>query len=120
MVKTHHNRVYFVEYRSPNPYSFLPSYQFLTELVTGKEPQEGDEDMNLAEWAWRYFCEVNSMVEALDPKIKTVVVRRWWMPCLIGPTLVSLLSVMFVVRRGRSGGATVVGCNIGPEEGDDR
>ncbi|CAH1429994.1 unnamed protein product [Lactuca virosa] len=70
MVKTHHNRVYFVEYRSPNPYSFLPSYQFLTELVTGKEPREGDGDMNLAEWAWRYFSEVNSMVEALDPEIK--------------------------------------------------
>ncbi|KAL7596680.1 hypothetical protein Lser_V15G27889 [Lactuca serriola] len=42
----------------------------LLELVTGKEPHEGDGDMNLAEWAWRYFSEENSMVEALDPEIK--------------------------------------------------
>ncbi|KAL4592642.1 hypothetical protein LXL04_005645 [Taraxacum kok-saghyz] len=42
----------------------------LLELVTGKEPQKGDVDMNLAEWAWRHYSEGNSMVEALDPKIK--------------------------------------------------
>lgn len=42
----------------------------LLELVTGKEPHEGDGDMNLAEWAWRYFNEEKSMVEALDPEIK--------------------------------------------------
>ena len=44
----------------------------LLELVTGKEPHEGDGDMNLAEWAWRYFSEVNSMIETLDPEIKQV------------------------------------------------
>ncbi|PWA87651.1 protein kinase family protein with leucine-rich repeat domain-containing protein [Artemisia annua] len=42
----------------------------LLELVTGKEPHEGDADMNLAEWAWKNYGEGNSMVEALDPEIK--------------------------------------------------
>ncbi|KAD4384833.1 hypothetical protein E3N88_25001 [Mikania micrantha] len=42
----------------------------LLELVTGKEPHEGDVDMNLAEWTWKHFSEGNSMVEALDPEIK--------------------------------------------------
>ncbi|KAK1436071.1 hypothetical protein QVD17_01846 [Tagetes erecta] len=42
----------------------------LLELVTGKEPHEGDGDMNLAEWTWKQFSEGKSMVEALDPEIK--------------------------------------------------
>lgn len=42
----------------------------LLELVTGKEPHEGDGDMNLAEWAWWHYGEGNSMIEALDPEIK--------------------------------------------------
>ncbi|KAL8216563.1 hypothetical protein R6Q57_023400 [Mikania cordata] len=42
----------------------------LLELVTGKEPHEGDVNMNLAEWTWKHFSEGNSMVEALDPEIK--------------------------------------------------
>lgn len=42
----------------------------LLELVTGKEPHEGDVDTNLAEWAWKHYGEGNSMVEALDPEIK--------------------------------------------------
>nr|XP_043618853.1 receptor-like protein kinase 5 [Erigeron canadensis] len=41
----------------------------LLELVTGKEPQEGDVDTNLAEWAWKHYGEGNSMVEALDPEL---------------------------------------------------
>ncbi|XP_071726371.1 uncharacterized protein [Rutidosis leptorrhynchoides] len=42
----------------------------LLELVTGKEPHEGDVDTNLAEWAWKNYGEGTSMVEALDPVIK--------------------------------------------------
>ncbi|KAK9079818.1 hypothetical protein SSX86_001491 [Deinandra increscens subsp. villosa] len=43
----------------------------LLELVTGKEPHEGDGDMNLAEWTWKHFSEGKStMEEALDPEIK--------------------------------------------------
>ncbi|XP_023757607.1 receptor-like protein kinase 5 [Lactuca sativa] len=42
----------------------------LLELVTGKEAHEGDEDMNLAEWACRNYSEGKSVVEALDPEIK--------------------------------------------------
>ncbi|XP_076914506.1 uncharacterized protein LOC143573539 [Bidens hawaiensis] len=42
----------------------------LLELVTGKEANEGDEDLNLAEWAWKHYEEGGSMVEALDEDIK--------------------------------------------------
>lgn len=42
----------------------------LLELVTGKEPHEGDADTNLAEWAWKHYGEGTSMLEALDPEIK--------------------------------------------------
>ncbi|XP_076926935.1 receptor-like protein kinase 5 [Bidens hawaiensis] len=42
----------------------------LLELVTGKEANEGDEDLNLAEWAWKHYEEGGSMVEALDQDIK--------------------------------------------------
>ncbi|GJS42338.1 receptor-like protein kinase HSL1 [Tanacetum coccineum] len=42
----------------------------LLELVTGKEANEGDGDLNLAEWAWKHFGEGDSMVGALDPQIK--------------------------------------------------
>lgn len=43
----------------------------LLELVTGKEPNEGDVNLNLAEWAWKHYGEGdNSMVGAVDPEIK--------------------------------------------------
>lgn len=43
----------------------------LLELVTGKEPNSGDENMSLAEWAWRHFTEGKPIMEALDEEIKT-------------------------------------------------
>ncbi|KAM0070559.1 putative protein kinase RLK-Pelle-LRR-XI-1 family [Helianthus debilis subsp. tardiflorus] len=42
----------------------------LLELVTGKEANEGDEDLNLAEWAWKHYEEGGSMMGALDLEIK--------------------------------------------------
>ncbi|XP_071730339.1 uncharacterized protein [Rutidosis leptorrhynchoides] len=42
----------------------------LLELVTGKEPNEGDADSNLAEWAWKHYGEGDSIAGALDPDIK--------------------------------------------------
>ncbi|KAK4793436.1 hypothetical protein SAY86_023871 [Trapa natans] len=43
----------------------------LLELVTGKEPNSGDENSSLAEWAWRHFTEGKLITEALDEEIKT-------------------------------------------------
>lgn len=42
----------------------------LLELVTGREPNDGDEHTNLAEWAWRQHGEGNSIIDALDEHIK--------------------------------------------------
>nr|XP_043628576.1 receptor-like protein kinase HSL1 [Erigeron canadensis] len=42
----------------------------LLELVTGKQPNEGDGNLNLAEWAWKHYGDGDSMVGALDPEIK--------------------------------------------------
>lgn len=42
----------------------------LLELVTGKEPNGGDENTSLAEWAWRHFAEGKPIVEALDCEVK--------------------------------------------------
>ncbi|KAE8693637.1 putative Poly(A) polymerase beta [Hibiscus syriacus] len=42
----------------------------LLELVTGKEANSVDENMNLAEWAWQHFSEDKHMVEILDPEVK--------------------------------------------------
>ncbi|XP_076949023.1 uncharacterized protein LOC143621501 [Bidens hawaiensis] len=41
----------------------------LLELVTGREANEGDEDLNLAEWAWKHYGEGDSVAGALDPQI---------------------------------------------------
>ncbi|KAL8195811.1 hypothetical protein R6Q57_025564 [Mikania cordata] len=41
----------------------------LLELVTGKEANEGDGDLNLAEWAWKHYGEGDSVIGALDPEI---------------------------------------------------
>ncbi|GJS09792.1 RNA-directed DNA polymerase, eukaryota [Tanacetum coccineum] len=35
----------------------------LLELVTGSEANEGDGDINLAEWAWKHFCEGDSIMK---------------------------------------------------------
>ncbi|KAK1417932.1 hypothetical protein QVD17_27068 [Tagetes erecta] len=42
----------------------------LLELVTGKEANEGDGDLNLAEWAWKHYGEGGSMMGAVDREIK--------------------------------------------------
>ncbi|KAK9065527.1 hypothetical protein SSX86_014928 [Deinandra increscens subsp. villosa] len=42
----------------------------LLELVTGKEANEGDGDLNLAEWAWKRYEEGDPMVGVLDQSIK--------------------------------------------------
>ncbi|KAI3755998.1 hypothetical protein L1987_55809 [Smallanthus sonchifolius] len=41
----------------------------LLELVTGREPNEGEGDLNLAEWAWKHYGEDDSVIGALDPEI---------------------------------------------------
>ncbi|XVF89147.1 hypothetical protein PTKIN_Ptkin19aG0106900 [Pterospermum kingtungense] len=42
----------------------------LLELVTGREANGVDENMNLAQWAWQYFEEDKPIVEILDPEMK--------------------------------------------------
>lgn len=42
----------------------------LLELVTGKEPNNGDEHSNLAEWAWRHYAEEKPIMDVFDPEIK--------------------------------------------------
>lgn len=42
----------------------------LLELVTGREPNEGDTHINLAEWAWRYYGEEKSITDIIDEEIK--------------------------------------------------
>ncbi|KAK9683822.1 hypothetical protein RND81_10G167200 [Saponaria officinalis] len=44
----------------------------LLELVTGKEPQTGDEHSNLAEWAWKYYNEGHSISDILDKEVNDV------------------------------------------------
>ncbi|KAL9226855.1 hypothetical protein vseg_002620 [Gypsophila vaccaria] len=41
----------------------------LLELVTGKEPQIGDEHSNLAEWAWKYYSEGHPISDILDKQV---------------------------------------------------
>ncbi|OWM84501.1 hypothetical protein CDL15_Pgr000941 [Punica granatum] len=42
----------------------------LLELATGREPNDGTEDMSLAEWAWRHMQEGNPIWDALDKEIR--------------------------------------------------
>ena len=42
----------------------------LLELATGREPNSGDENTNLAEWAWNHYSEEKPITEALDEEIK--------------------------------------------------
>ncbi|KAH0645153.1 hypothetical protein KY284_033037 [Solanum tuberosum] len=42
----------------------------LLELVTGREPINGDEHINLAQWAWTHHEEGNLVVDAIDEEIK--------------------------------------------------
>ncbi|GMI97966.1 hypothetical protein like AT5G25930 [Hibiscus trionum] len=42
----------------------------LLELVTGREANSADENLNLAEWAWQQFSEDKPIVEILDPEVK--------------------------------------------------
>lgn len=42
----------------------------LLELVTGREPNSGEEHTSLAEWAWKLYAEEKPIVDALDKEIK--------------------------------------------------
>lgn len=42
----------------------------LLELVTGREPNEGEEHTSLAEWAWKYYIEGKPVADAIDEEIK--------------------------------------------------
>ncbi|KAI4380388.1 hypothetical protein MLD38_006584 [Melastoma candidum] len=42
----------------------------LLELTTGKVANDADDDLCLAEWAWRHVQEDNPIVDALDPDIR--------------------------------------------------
>ncbi|WCJ29482.1 Leucine-rich receptor-like protein kinase family protein [Euphorbia peplus] len=42
----------------------------LLELVTGREANDGDENSNLADWAWRQIAEGNPAVNCFDQEIK--------------------------------------------------
>ncbi|KAL7166382.1 hypothetical protein ACSBR2_037120 [Camellia fascicularis] len=42
----------------------------LLELVTGREPNDGDEHTSLAEWAWCQYGEGNSIAHTFDKDIK--------------------------------------------------
>lgn len=42
----------------------------LLELVTGREANEGDEDMTLVDWAWNHIKKGKPMINALDVDIK--------------------------------------------------
>lgn len=42
----------------------------MLELVTGREPNNGEENTSLAEWAWKHFAEGKPIMDALDKEIK--------------------------------------------------
>lgn len=42
----------------------------LLELVTGKEANNGDENMSLAEWAWRHYAEGKQILDAVDENMR--------------------------------------------------
>ncbi|XP_060209584.1 receptor-like protein kinase HSL1 [Lycium barbarum] len=42
----------------------------LLELVTGREPINRDEHINLAQWAWKHHEEGNPIINAIDEEIK--------------------------------------------------
>ncbi|GJW70865.1 hypothetical protein Tco_0127782 [Tanacetum coccineum] len=61
-------RLYFGEYACTTRINErIDIYNFgvvvLLELVTGSEANEGDGDINLAEWAWKHFCEGDSIMK---------------------------------------------------------
>lgn len=42
----------------------------LLELVTGREPNDGEEHTSLAEWAWKHYGEGKPIPDAIDEEIK--------------------------------------------------
>lgn len=42
----------------------------LLELATGREANDGDEEMSLVEWAWCHIREGNPRAEAFDEEIR--------------------------------------------------
>ena len=47
----------------------------LLELTTGIEANRGNEDMSLAQWAWKHFEQRKSSEEALDEEIMVMEPR---------------------------------------------
>ncbi|XP_031487441.1 receptor-like protein kinase HSL1 [Nymphaea colorata] len=41
----------------------------LLELATGREARNGGEEMNLVDWAWRYFREEKPLAETMDQRV---------------------------------------------------
>lgn len=42
----------------------------LLELVTGRQPNCGDEHTSLAEWAWKHYRQEKPVADSLDEEIK--------------------------------------------------
>lgn len=42
----------------------------LLELMTGREPNSGDEHTSLAEWAWKHYGEEKPIAEVIDVEIR--------------------------------------------------
>lgn len=80
----------------------------LLELVTGREPNNGDENTSLAEWAWRRNAEGKPIVDCLDEEIKELcyieemtTVFKLGLICTstVPSTRPSMKDVLLILRR---------------------
>lgn len=80
----------------------------LLELVTGREPNCGEEEMSLAEWAWQHYGDEKPISDALDEEIKkpcildemTTVFKLGLMCTSTSPsTRPSMKEVLQILRR---------------------
>ncbi|KAB5553201.1 hypothetical protein DKX38_010512 [Salix brachista] len=81
----------------------------LLELATGKEPNSGDEQTSLADWAWQQFGQGTPIADCLDPEIKepcflqemTTVFNLGLICTHLSPsTRPSMKDVLEILRRG--------------------
>ncbi|XP_027079601.1 uncharacterized protein [Coffea arabica] len=98
----------------------------LLELVTGREPNGGDEHTSLVEWAWKHYGEGKPIADAIDEEIREqrylevmTTVLRLGLVCTNSipncrPSMKEILQILHRCTPLEDNGGLKAGCDIAP------